>query len=139
MLDVSTGLAGVESGLSQKNGFGDITAINAFQRMVDPGATVRSEDVVLLQNASGFVDKVLSEYPIKKLQQGDKLPEAVRDRMLKTAKDLYNARLSGFENGVSNIKNLAAVNGIAPEFIGADFQPVGEQGQSGQINNPLGI
>ena len=79
MLDVATGLDGTRVGLSQKTGFGDITAINSFQRMIDPGATVRSEDVVLLQSASGLFDKISVDYPLAKLKQGNKLPQAVRE------------------------------------------------------------
>ena len=133
MLDVSTGLSGVRSGISQANGFGDITAINAFQRMVDPGATVRSEDVALLREAGGFVDKVLSDFPIKNLQQGDKLPAAVRDRMMDTAIDLYNARLGGYATGIQPIKNLAEANGIDFTFVGTDFSPVAARNQKQDV------
>lgn len=153
MLDISTGISGVQTGLSQKNGFGDITAINAFQRMVDPGATVRSEDVTLLQSASGFIDKILSTYPIERLRQGDKLPETVRQRMLKTAQELYEARRKNYESSVSNIKNLARANNIDFSYIGTDFPALtsvskvtNSTSQSSKINpkestsnDPLGI
>ena len=122
MLDIQTGLQGVITGLSAQNGFGDITAINAFQRMVDPGATVRSEDVVLLQTGSGLVDKILSDYPIEKLREGDKLPQAVRDRMKQVALELYERRSGNYNQSVGNqYKQLAAAAQLPFELIGQDF------------------
>jgi hypothetical protein len=122
MLDIFTGMQGVETGLTQGNGFGDITAINAFQRMVDPGATVRSEDVTLLQSASAWLAKVAPEYIIKKLKEGDKLPESVRQQMLETAKQLYNIRAKNYNNSVGQqYKTLASGAGVPFEMVGQDF------------------
>lgn len=122
MLDISTGIQGVESGLSQKNGFGDITAINAFQRMVDPGATVRSEDVTLLQSASSLVQRVLSEYPVEKLRTGAKLPDAVREQLRKTAEDLYERRSRNYNDSVgTQYKALAESGGFDFALVGQDF------------------
>lgn len=122
MIDIYTGIQGVETGLSQKNGFGDITAINAFQRMVDPGATVRSEDVVLLQSASAFVQKVLSDYPMEKLTKGSKLPDPVREQMLKVAHDLYETRANNYNQSVGQqYRKLSEGSGIDFGYIGTDF------------------
>ena len=122
MIDVYNGIQGVETGLAQGNGFGDITAINAFQRMVDPGATVRSEDVVLLQSASALVQKILSDYPIEKLTKGSKLPDPVRAQMLKVAQDLYQTRAGNYNQSVgTQYKKLAGGAGIDFGYIGTDF------------------
>ena len=122
MLDISTGMGGVRSGLSQKNGFGDITAINSFQRMADPGATVRAEDVKLIQSASSLIQRILSEYPIERLRSGAQLPEAVRQAMQKTAKDLYQVRATNYNTSVGEqYKKLAAAATVPFEMIGSDF------------------
>lgn len=122
MQDIATGMSGVQTGLAQGNGFGDITAINAFQRMVDPGATVREGDVALIQTASAFLSKVLSDYPIEKLAKGSKLPDATRAQMRKTAQDLYTRRASNYNDSVGNqYKNLSAGSGISFEYVGQDF------------------
>ena len=122
MLDIATGKQGLDVGLSQKTGFGDIAAINSFQRMIDPGATVRSEDVVLLQSASSFIQRVFSEYPVERLRTGAKLPESVRDQMRKTAHDLYERRARNYNESVGRqYKTLAAGAGIPFEYIGQDF------------------
>lgn len=122
MLDIATGLQGVNIGLSQQNGFGDVTAINAFQRMVDPGATVRSEDVVLLQSASAWIQKVLSDYPIEKLTKGAKLPDPVREQMKRTAEQLYSIRSQNYNSSVGNqYRNLSRAAGVPFEMVGQDF------------------
>lgn len=122
MLDIDTGMQGVETGLAQNNGFGDITAINAFQRMVDPGATVREGDVSLLQSGSAFLDKILSDFPLERLRSGAKLPDATRQAMLKTARELYAARARNYNDTVgSQAKALATAAKIPFEYIGRDF------------------
>lgn len=126
MLDIDTGLSNVSTGLKQKNGFGDITAINGFQRMVDPGATVRSEDVVLIQSASGMLQKVLSEYPLEKLKSGAQLPQQVRDWLQTTAKELHERRATNYNDTVGNqYRQQAAVAQIPFELIGRDFAVAG--------------
>jgi len=131
MQDIETGMQGVLSGLSQKDGFGDITAINSFQRMVDPGATVRSEDVVLLQSASSIIQRILSEYPIERLTKGAKLPESVRQQMRKTSEDLYRARAKGYNEKVgAQYRKLAEAAGFDYELIGQDFGGLLNKGQA---------
>lgn len=135
MLDIQTGMEGVETGLAQDNGFGDITAINSFQRMVDPGATVREGDVSLMQSASAFVDRVLSDFPIERLRSGAKLPDATRKAMLKTAKELYARRAKNYNDTVgTQFKSLAKASQIPFEFVGRDFST----GESTTPDTPAG-
>ena len=122
MQDIATGIQGVEVGLSQNNGFGDITAINSMQRMIDPGATVRSEDVKLMQSAAAFLARIAPDYVIDKLKKGDKLPPAVRTQMLEAARQVYTARSKYYNESVGNqYKNLAKAGGVPFELIGQDF------------------
>ena len=129
MLDIDTGMQGVEVGLSQENGFGDIAAINAFQRMVDPGATVREGDVALIQTASSLLSRILSDYPIERLREGDQLPRATRVQMLKAAKELYSRRAKNYNDIVgSQYKALSENAGVPFEMVGRDFPPIQGQG-----------
>lgn len=122
MSDIATGLQGVTVGLSQENGFGDITAINAFQRMIDPGATVREGDVHLIRSASSWIDSVLSSYPLDRLRKGDKLPAPVRERMKKTARELYKVRSRNYNETVgTQYRKIADAAKIPFELIGSDF------------------
>ncbi len=130
MLDVANGIQSVSTGLSQKNGLGDIMAINGFQKMVDPGATVREGDVSLIRSASGLLNKILSDYPIESLQAGAQLPPATRAAMAAAAKQLYDRRAKNYDTTTGvQYKGLAKAAGIPFEYIGTDFT-------SGSNGNP---
>lgn len=134
MLDIDGARRGVDVGLSQKNGFGDITAINAFQRMVDPGVSVREGDVALLQGSASWLSRVLSDFPIERLKTGARLPDEVREQMRTVAKQLYDIRASHYNDSVgSQFKSQAGVTGIPFHYIGRDFAVSG--GQSGTPAN----
>jgi len=135
MLDINSGMQGVIVGLDQENGFGDIAAINAFQRMIDPGATVREGDVALLQSASAFIEKYSTAFWEDKLKRGDLLPPSVREQMLTTAEELYEVRAGNYNETVGNqFKILAEGSGIPFKFVGQDFPlDVAETNLQGQI------
>lgn len=123
MLDIQTGFIGVVNGLAQENGFGDIAAINAFQRMIDPGATVREGDVALLQSAAAFIKRIAPEFFIEKLKKGDKLPSDTRKQMQKLAKELYEVRRNNYEDSIATDRNLAEDAGIDfSKFIATEFK-----------------
>lgn len=132
MLDIQTGLLGVISGTEQDNGFGDIAAINAFQRMIDPGATVREGDISLLETASAFIERIAPDFQIDRLKKGDKLPQAVRDKMNKLAVELYDVRRNNYEDSIRPQRNLAESGGIDfGKFIATEFKTASElTGQS---------
>jgi len=132
MLDINTGFMGVLNGLEQENGFGDIAAINAFQRMIDPGATVREGDVALLESASAWLSRVAPQFQIDKLKKGDKLPDSVREQMTKLSKELYEARRMGYSESIQPIKNRAEQAKIDfNKFIFSDFKSAND------ITNPV--
>lgn len=137
MQDIDTGLYGVETGLAQENGFGDIAAINAFQRMIDPGATVREGDVALMQSASAMAAKVLTDYPIEKLRTGAKLPTQTRQAMLKVAKELHAVRSKNYNDTIGNqYKALAKASNIPFQYVGSDFGRSTEAGpKAGDIQD----
>jgi len=85
-------VARIETALNQKDGLSDIAAINGFQNgIVDPGATVRSEDVGLIQSANSWADSVDLNYWKGKVANGDKLPQAMRDKMAQLARSITAA------------------------------------------------
>jgi hypothetical protein len=127
MLDIFTGIQGVLTGLDSKNGFGDVTAINAFQRMVDPGATVREGDITILQSAAPILEKADLDFIIRSFTEGDLLPQGTRNRMQKVAEDLYTRQSNTFNKTVgSRFKRNAKSAGIPFELIGEDFLPISE-------------
>lgn len=136
MQDIATGMNGIEAGFAQKSGLGDIAAINSFQRMVDPGATVRSEDVGLIRSASALKERILSSYPIDKLTKGAVLPEAARAELKKVAVDLYSRRSKNYNDTVGNqYRGLAEASTIPFEYVGIDFPSKGTKGTVAYSHN----
>ena len=108
--------------------------------MIDPGATVREGDVHLLQSGTALIDKVLSDYPIEKLQKGAKLPDATRKMMMKTASDLYARRAKNYNEAVGGqYRKLAGAANLPFELVGRDFSVTESGGGSGAKSDPLGI
>lgn len=122
MIDVQTGYLGVEQALSGSAGLGDIAAINAFQRMIDPGATVREGDVQLIQSATAWFEKMNPDFWVEQLKKGAKLPEPMRQEMRRISKELYKTRARNYETMVgSQMKNLAKGAGVPYDMVGSDF------------------
>jgi hypothetical protein len=122
MTDMNTGIIGVHAGTDRGTGFGDIAAINAFQRMIDPGATVREGDVALLTSAIAFMERLNPEFLIAKLKAGDVLPPETRKEMRELARDLYEQQRKSY-NAVAGktYKARARAAGIPYKFIAQDF------------------
>jgi len=121
MLDISSGFGAVKAGINQKNGTGDIAIINALQRMIDPGVSVRDSDVVLLQGAQPFIEKLRAAK--SSFTTGSKFTDETRAEILKLASALMAARAAGFNESVgAQYKSIAQEYGIPYQLIGSDFE-----------------
>jgi len=103
------------SSLSENNGFGDITAINAFQRMVDPGVAVREGDVTLLQSAIPRLRAL--GLTVGNLVEGDKLTFQAREQLKQLAKKLANTRITSSQQAISDLREIAKDAGINPDRV----------------------
>lgn len=108
------------------SGISDIMAINAFQNgIVDPGATVREGDVSLMQSAAAWADLVKLDYWKEKIADGDKLPPAMRVKMLQLATATRDAYGRDFQiETVPKIKTLIQQNGL-PSTVLDDYLGTG--------------
>ena len=132
-LDVTNGfdtvlaLFGTEQLRSNSTGFDDVTAINAFQRMIDPGATVREGDVELLRTTVPYLKKISPEYKWSQFKKGDVLPPEIRGSLLQVARQVYDTKVTKFNSTTGlRFKKRAEAGGIDYDYIGSDFIESGE-------------
>ena len=127
IVDVKNGFDTINTVYSNTNiedatGFDDIAAINAFQRMIDPGATVREGDVELLEKTIPFLARVSPSYNWKKFSKGDKLPFEIRKNLKKVSDEVFETKAREFDRSVGNrFKAQAEQAGIPFYFVGESF------------------
>ena len=119
-IEVAIGDSGGADGIS------DIMAINAFQNgIVDPGATVREGDVVLMQTAKAWSEVVNLEYQKERVTKGSKLPESMRKKMLQLATATRDAYERDFrEQTIPRFQVLVKQNGL-PNSVLDDYLGTG--------------
>jgi hypothetical protein len=74
------------------NWFNDIALINAFQKIVDPGVSVKEWDVSLLQSSIALKDRLNPSNLLSQVQAGTKLTPETRKQMLDSTVSIYNAQ-----------------------------------------------
>jgi len=123
--------------LSKEDGFSDIAAINAFQRLIDPGVAVREGDVALIQSASALFDKYNPKFIGKKFQSGDKLPPEDREKMRSLTKELARMQMEKANKGpIQKYRSLTQKTGIDPDLLAVpfDLEETKEQTPQDQIS-----
>lgn len=122
--------------LSQENGFADIAAINAFQRLVDPGVAVREGDVALIQSALAFRDKYSPEYLASQFTKGAKLPKEDREKMRVLTKELTRMALEKANKGpIEKYRKLTKKTGIDPDLLVMPFDIESPEEQKSEKQN----
>jgi hypothetical protein len=122
--------------LSQENGFADIAAINAFQRLVDPGVAVREGDVALIQSALAFRDKYSPEYIASQFTKGAKLPREDREKMRVLTKELTRMALEKANKGpIQKYRTLTKKTGIDPDLLVMPFDIESPEEQKSEKQN----
>jgi hypothetical protein len=114
-IDEKSSQSVIHQSLSENNGFGDITAINAFQRMVDPGVAVREGDVTLLQSAIPRLRKL--GLTVSNLVEGDKLTEEARQQLKNLSFKLAKTRSELAKDSISDLRLTAQDAGINPDRV----------------------
>jgi hypothetical protein len=106
------------SSLEKQNGFSDITAINAFQRLIDPGVAVREGDVALMQSAIAFLNKYDPKFIAESFSKGSKLPQADRENMRKLTMELTRMGLErANEETIPRFTQMASDAGLNSDYV----------------------
>lgn len=106
------------SSLEKQNGLSDITAINAFQRLIDPGVAVREGDVALMQSAIAFLNKYDPKFIAESFSKGSKLPQADKENMRKLTMELTRMGLErANEETIPRFTQMASDAGINSDYV----------------------
>lgn len=114
-IDAKSSFEIVNTSLSEGSGFGDIAAINAFQRMVDPGVAVKEGDVALLQTAIPRLRRL--GLTVQNLVEGDRLTPEARNQIKNLSSNLAKTRLQSAQESISDLRETAKDAGINPDRI----------------------
>lgn len=138
MLDVQAGLVTVREGSMDPSGAGDIMILNGYQRLIDPGATVREADVELLKSAVSWLSMADAKFWIEKIKSGSTLPPEMREKMLELSKNLYNAYSKLYNSTTGELyKRKAEAWQIPYELVANDFEPIDTFLGGGQPAAPM--
>ena len=119
----------------------DLALVNMFQRMIDPGVSVREGDVDLQQSTQSAWARF--ELAIKRVQEGALLTPELRESMIQTAIDLANEdyrvllpKIQDAANGMINMNHeLAAAGYDISDFF---MQPLQQFTGTVQLDDTTG-
>jgi hypothetical protein len=125
MVEINGGWQSLKASYAfQHTGLSDIAMINSFQRMIDPGATVREGDVALIQSALSLLNRLRTETVINRLETGNVLPDPDRNQMMELGRAIYDARLEDYQGRTGDrFESLAAQVGVPFEMVSSGFAP----------------
>lgn len=107
--ELTTQIGIVRDSLGRKNGTGDMAAIIAFNKLLDPGAVVREADVELTRNAQSVLDR-LKTWAANK-SEGDQLPQPLRDKIRELSEQIQRTSLAVLKDRVVPYRSAIEDNG----------------------------
>ena len=100
-------------------GPGDISLIYSFMRINDPGSTVREGEFATAENAGGVPAKIRNLY--NKVKDGQRLDIATRNDFMRTAHQIYRARLPQVARASQQYRSLAGLYHLDPNLVVRDY------------------
>jgi hypothetical protein len=145
----TTQLKKMLSSLEQNTGAGDVAAIFAFMKTLDPNSVVRESEFEVAEGTGGSAlvsfEKAFQKW--QKLRKGERLTDRERENFKKAAIEFHNASegsidniRTGYEkiaeNRGLNIENIFVDNDLRPLFVNNKV-PDGPPGQTKDVINRL--
>jgi hypothetical protein len=113
--DLTSQVGIIRNALATKKGPGDIAGIIAFNKLLDPGAVVREADVALTLQAQGLGDRL--ETWMANKQEGDVLPQPLRDELLSLSERIYQTSNSYLRDGVMTYREAIEHGGGNFDYV----------------------
>lgn len=105
----------VKAAASSPSAAGDLSAIFAYMKMLDPGSSVREGEFANAQNAGGIDAKITAAY--NNVLNGQRLTPAQRADFIKQAENLYGVHKQRRDAQAKRYGDLASKQGLAPEDV----------------------
>jgi hypothetical protein len=96
--DVRVSHRGLESSLGRGDAAGDLAAIFAFMKSLDPGSTVREGEFANAQNAAGIDSRIVNYY--NQVKSGTRLSPDQRRQFLETSAGILKGHQSDYDETV---------------------------------------
>lgn len=113
--DVDSAFQKVKSAAGNPSAAGDLSAIFAYMKMLDPGSSVREGEFANAQNAGGIDQKIAAAY--NNVLNGQRLTPQQRADFIKQAAGLHQVHRSKFDAAAARYSDLALRQGSAPEAV----------------------
>ncbi len=136
MVDIRSGYLAVITGFKFQNGPGDLAMINGFQKMVDPGVSVRQEEFKTVAAAQGWLQRILNTK--ERVIEGDTMNGPARKKFFEVANELYEEKANDYNKTTGTIyrKRAASTPKIPFELISEDFpDTAGQLASSYDVDN----
>jgi hypothetical protein len=124
----------IQGALDQGTGFGDLSAIFAFMRVLDPNSVVRETEFKNAEEASGWLQRTLN-LPGKAVS-GNRLTPMARAKIGIMVRNLYAVQKQTYDRKVEQYKKIAKKFNVDESLLIPDY---GDQGVQGGAADPLGI
>lgn len=130
--EVETSFEKIKVAAANPSPANDLSLMNAYVRLVDPGSVVRPSEFETVAQASSLLERMgFTPSSIKAAIKGNKLTPRMRADFLSAARNLYSAQRKSYDQTVVEYRGLADQYGFDPDRI----SPVREQDD----DDPLGI
>lgn len=123
-----TAIYGSQDKIDAGTGFDDVAAINSFQRIIDPGVSVREGDITILQSSVPMLERVDPDFRWSAFTKGDKLPIDTRNSLVRVAREIYNRKAEVYNEGAgARFKERAEASNIPFSLVGDEFPIYGTE------------
>jgi hypothetical protein len=109
----------IKGALNQGTGYGDLAAIFAFMRVLDPISVVRETEFANAEAASGWLQRTLN-LP-EKAVQGNRLTPLARKKINAMTESLYRTQKQTYDRKVEQYRRISKKVGVDPALVIPDY------------------
>lgn len=105
----------IAAALKNPSAAGDLSAIFAYMKILDPSSAVRESEFANAQNAAGVPEKIRNQF--NRMLNGERLSDSQRRDFQMQAEKLYQVEKGRYDEQVARYRELASKMGADPDDI----------------------